>query len=113
MSAMIVYEKPSCSTCRRVIGLLDEQGADYRRVDYFVDRLSEQELRSLLRKAQLRPRDVVRLKEPGAAELPLDDDETTLRSLVERPELLQRPLVEVDDRALLARPPEKVLELLG
>ena len=56
--------------------------------------------------------DVVRLKEPGASELPLDDDEATLRALVARPDLLQRPLVELGDRAVLARPPERVLELL-
>ena len=42
----------------------------------------------------------------------MDDDEATLRALALHPELLQRPIVESDDRAVVARPPEKVLEML-
>jgi arsenate reductase len=110
---MIVYEKPTCSTCRRVVELLSDGGVEFTRVDYFVDPFTEDRLRALLTKAGLRPADVVRMKEPGARELALDDDDATLRALVDQPELLQRPLVELGDGALLARPPEKVLELLS
>jgi arsenate reductase len=113
MSDLTVYEKPTCTTCRRLASLLTERGIDFERVNYIVDPLGEQQLRTLLAKAGLRPRDVVRLKEPGAAELPLDDDEATLAALVERPELLQRPIVERGERAVLARPPEAVLTLLS
>jgi len=81
-------------------------------VNYFIDPLPEARLRELLKKAGLRPRDVVRIKEPGASEVPLDDDEATLEALVQHPELLQRPIVERGDRAVLARPVENVLELL-
>jgi arsenate reductase (glutaredoxin) len=112
MEAITVYEKPTCSTCRRLFALLDERGVDFERVDYIVDPLGEEKLRSLLAKAALRPRDVVRMKEPGARELPLEDDEATLRALVEQPALLQRPIVERGGRAVLARPPEKVLQIL-
>ncbi len=112
MSGLVVYEKPTCTTCRRLASLLTERGIDFERVDYFVEPLGEARLRELLRKAWLRPRDVVRTREPGARDLPLDDDEATLRALVERPELLQRPIVERGDRAVLARPVENVLELL-
>jgi arsenate reductase len=52
------------------------------------------------------------MKEHGAGELPLEDDEAVLAALEARPELLQRPIVLRGDRAVLARPPEKVLELL-
>jgi arsenate reductase len=95
-----------------VIGLLQERGVEFRRVNYFEEPLDEPALRALLAKAGLRPRDVVRTKEPGARELDLDDDRATLRALVHRPDLLQRPLVDRGDRAVLARPPERVLELL-
>jgi arsenate reductase len=113
VSQITVYEKPTCTTCRRLATLLQERGIDFERVNYFIEPLSEEQLRALLTKAGLRPRDVVRMKEDGARELPLDDDEATLHALVERPELLQRPIVERGDRAVLARPPENVLELLG
>ncbi|MFL5822155.1 MAG: arsenate reductase family protein [Solirubrobacteraceae bacterium] len=112
MSGITVYEKRTCTTCRRLAALLTERGIDFERVDYFVEPLGEEQLRSLLAKAGLRPRDVVRMKEPDARELSLDDDEATLRALVERPDLLQRPIIERGDRAVLGRPPENVLELL-
>lgn len=107
-----VYEKPTCSTCRRLAELLIQRGIDFERVNYIIDPLSEEQLATLLGKAGLRPRDVVRMKELGASELPLDDDAAILRALAERPELLQRPIVERGDRAVLARPPEAVLGLL-
>lgn len=112
MTEIVVYEKPTCTTCRGLSMLLLERGIDFERVNYILDPLDDQQLRALLAKAGLRPRDVVRMKEPGASELPLDDDEAVLQALVARPELLQRPLVERGDRAVLARPPETVLELL-
>jgi arsenate reductase len=112
MAEMTVYEKPTCSTCQRVIGLLVERGVALRRVDYTTNMLSADELAVLLVKAGLRPRDVVRLKEPGARDLPLDDDAAILAELAARPDLLERPLVERGDRAVLARPPERVLTLL-
>ena len=112
MTELTVYEKPTCTTCRRLAALLMERGIDFERVNYFIEPLDEERLRTLLGKAGLRPRDVVRTKEPGARDLPLDDDDATLRTLVQHPELLQRPIIERGDRAVLGRPPENVLELL-
>jgi arsenate reductase len=109
---VIVYEKPTCSTCRRAVALLTERGAKFERINYFEQPIGEQRLGELLRKAGLRPRDVVRTKEPGARLLDLDDDEATLRALVADPSLLQRPIVENGDRAVPGRPPERVLEVL-
>jgi arsenate reductase (glutaredoxin) len=112
MAELVVYEKSTCSTCHRVVALLAERGVEFEQVDYFVEPLSAAQLRSLLAKAGLRPRDVIRLKEPGARELPLDDDQAVLDALTARPELLQRPIVERGERAILARPPETVFDLL-
>jgi arsenate reductase len=111
-SELTVYEKPTCTTCRRLAALLSEREIEFERVDYILEPLDERQLRALLAKTGARPREFVRMKEPGARELPLDDDEATLRALAERPELLQRPIVERGERAVLARPPERVLELL-
>jgi len=111
VSEVTVYDKPTCSTCQRVIGLLTERGVAFERVDYARNMLSVDGLSAVLAKAGLRPRDVVRMKEPGAGDLPLADDAAILRELVARPGLLERPLVERGDRAVLARPPERVLTL--
>jgi arsenate reductase len=77
--------------------------------------LPEERIRELLGKAGVGPRDVLRAKEPIYAELGLGEREVTddelIRLMAEHPQLLQRPIVERGDRAVLARPPSRVLEL--
>ena len=111
MKRLTVYEKPTCTNCRRLAALLTERGVDFERIDYMAEPLTQSQLRALLQKAGLRPRDIARTKEPGACGLPMEDDEATLRALSLHPELLPRPIVECDDRTVLATPPEKALEL--
>jgi len=113
---MVVYEKRTCSTCRRLSELLTEREVDFATVEYHVEGLPEDKLRDLLRKSGLRPADLLRRREPLVAELGLDaeppDDDRLIALMAEHPQLVQRPIVEVGDRAVLARPAEKVLELL-
>ena len=113
---MVVYEKRTCSTCRQLSELLIERGVDFATVEYHVEGLPEPKLRELLAKAGLRPADVLRRREPLVAELGLDaelpSDDEVIRLMAEHPQLVQRPIVEHGDRAVLARPPEKVLDLL-
>jgi arsenate reductase len=115
MAELTVYEKPTCTTCRALFELLAERGIEADRIDYHVTGLTEPEIRDLLAKAGAGPRDVLRAREPAYAEhvggRNLDDDEI-IALMVEHPELLQRPIVVRGDRAVLARPPERVLELL-
>lgn len=96
--------------------LLEEEGVDFSRVNYYVEPLSADALRALLAKARLAPRDVLRTRERLYRELGLDDpgveNETILRAIAEHPDLLQRPIVERGDRAVLGRPLENVRELL-
>ena len=108
-----VYEKPTCTTCRKLAQLLTDRGIDFERVNYHVEPLSEDEIRELLRMAGVGPRDVLRAREPEYQELTGDESDDELIALMAKhPALLQRPIVVVDDRAVLARPPERVLELL-
>jgi arsenate reductase len=112
MAPLTVYEKPTCTTCRNLFALLTERGIDFDTVEYHVTGLSEEELRGLLDKLGARPHDVLRMREPGAAEAAKLDDDALIAAMVERPELVQRPIVVRGDRAVLARPVERVLELL-
>ena len=113
---LTVYEKPTCSTCRRLFELLTERGVDFERVDYHVEPLPEEKIRSLLEKAGVGPAEVLRVKEPIYASLALAErdvsDDELIALMAEHPELLQRPIVERGDRAVLARPVERALELL-
>jgi len=116
MTRLTVYEKRTCTTCKRLHELLGERGVDVDRVEYHVEGISAERLRELLAKGGLRPGDVLRRKEPVVAELGLDrrlpSDDELIAMMVEHPELIQRPLVERGDRVVLARPVERVLELL-
>lgn len=116
MSELTVYEKPTCTTCRKLRALLAERGVEFESIDYHTTGVTEDELRGLLRKLGCRPREVLRVREPLVAELGLDDpgvaDDELIAQMVRHPKLLQRPVVVRGDRALLARPVERVLELL-
>jgi arsenate reductase (glutaredoxin) len=113
---LTVYEKPTCTTCRKLYALLTERGIDFESVEYHVTGLTEDELRNLLGKMGAGPREVLRVREPLVKELGLDrpdvsDDELIAR-MVEHPVLVQRPIVVRGEHAVLARPVERVLELL-
>jgi arsenate reductase (glutaredoxin) len=116
MSDLTIYEVKTCSTCRNLAALLAERGVEYEGVEYHRTGLAEATIRDLLAKAGLRPREVLRLREPLVAELNLLDDgvsdDELIAAMVEHPRLLQRPIAVRGDRALLARPVERVLELL-
>ena len=117
MADITVYGKRTCTKCRQLASLLAERGVDFDRVDFHVEGLPEETLRTLLRKAGARPADVLRRKEPIAKELgltagELPPDEELLALMVEHPQLVERPIVERGDMAVLARPTERVLELL-
>jgi arsenate reductase len=113
---LTVYEKPTCTTCRNLFTLLDERGVDTDRIDYHVAGLTEDEVRELVRKtgepasALFRTREQV-YEELGLGEREVLDDEA-IRLMAEHPALMQRPVVVRGDRAVLARPVERALELL-
>jgi arsenate reductase len=117
MTDLTIYEKRTCSTCRRLSALLAERGVDAERVQYHVEGIDEATIRELLAKAAIAPRDALRRREPLVAELGLLDgdgvgDDELVALMAEHPELLERPIVVRGDRAVLARPVERVLELL-
>jgi arsenate reductase len=117
MSDLTIYEVSSCSTCRKLASLLAERGVEYDGIEYHEVGLGEGEIRELVRKTGLRPRDLLRLREPLVDELGLRDeggvsDDELVAIMVEHPKLLQRPIAVRGERAVLARPVERALELL-
>ena len=93
-----------------------ENNIEFKNVNYFIEPLTEEILRGLLRKLNLSPFDVVRKNEAVYKELEIakvEDADQLIKLIVENPALLQRPIVEVGDRAILARPVEKALDLIN
>lgn len=115
MKNITVYEKPTCTTCRKLNKLFAENGVDYKKVNYFIEPLTEEKLKDLLKKANLSPFDVVRKAEPAYKEMnvaKITDADELLKLIVANPSILQRPIVEVGEKAVLARPIETALELI-
>jgi arsenate reductase len=111
-----VYQKPTCSTCRQVFTAMKDAGVDFDAVDYFVEPLSKARLTELLKKMNMPARDLLRTKEARYKELRLGERELPEAEIVELmvkyPELMQRPIVEKGARAILARPADRVREIL-
>ena len=96
--------------------LLRESGISFEKVNYYTAPLSRKKLTELIRKMNLKPRDLLRKSEPVYKELRLSEDKFSdselIELMIEHPDLLQRPIVERGDRAVLGRPTENVKELL-
>jgi arsenate reductase len=114
MAELTVYTVPTCTTCRNLAALLGERGIAFTPIDYHVTGLTEPELRGLLAKAALGPREVLRMREARAQDLDVDalSDDALIASMVANPRLVERPIVAHGDRAVLARPIERALEIL-
>jgi arsenate reductase len=96
--------------------LLRESGVSFEKVNYYVQPLTQKKLTELIRKMNLKPRDLLRKGEPVYKELGLAEDKFSdselIALMIDHPDLLQRPIVERGDRAVLGRPTENVKELL-
>ena len=120
MSGTTVYFNPRCSKCRTAQAILEERGVEAEYIRYLDQPPSVEDLRRLMTLLGIRdPRAMMRTGEPVYAELQLADVEagadgdTLLQAIASHPILLERPIVVVGDRAVIARPPERVLDLLG
>ena len=111
-----VYEKPTCSKCRELDRLLRESSVPFEKVNYYIEPLDERKLRELLGKMKLKPRDILRTSESVYKELGLGkqefSDDELISLMLRHPDLIQRPIVERGQRAVLGRPVENVKELL-
>ena len=116
VAELTVYEKPTCTTCRNLVTLLEDRGIAFDRIDYHVDPLPRERIAELARKTGEPASALFRKREPVYAELGLADrdvgDAEAIDLMAEHPALMQRPVVERGERAVLARPVERALELL-
>ena len=111
-----IYEKPTCTKCREMNRVLSESGMPFEKVNYYVQPLTKQKLINLLRKLGMKPRGLLRTSEPVYRELGIGkgefSDDEIVSLMIEHPDLIQRPIVERGERAILGRPVENVKQLL-
>ena len=111
-----VYEKPTCTKCREMNRFLVDNGFDFSKVNYYIEPLTKEKISELLDKMKFTARDLLRTGEPiyrelGLAKGDFTDDEI-IELMVKHPDLIQRPIVERGNRAVLGRPTENVKSLL-
>lgn len=116
MATITIYQKPTCSTCREVVKLVQASGQPFTAINYYEQPLTKGRLKELLKKAGLRAADVLRTKEDAykthVAKKKTLSEEELVDLMIAHPDLIQRPLVEKGDRVILARPPETVKTIL-
>lgn len=115
-AAVVIYHNARCSKSRSACELVAGQGVDATIVEYLKTPPSKEELRALLQKLGMKPGEIVRrgeevFKENYAGKTL--DDEQWLEALVAHPILIERPIVVRGDKAVIGRPPERVIELLS
>lgn len=110
-----IFHNPRCSKSCAAMNYLKEKGIDLKVVNYLDGSVTEAELRDVLRKLELVPMDIVRTGESlwkeNYADRKLTDDEL-IKILVENPKLIERPIIIKDDKAVVARPTERIDEIL-
>lgn len=111
-----MYHNPRCSKSRETLKLLQDKGVEPKIVEYLQTPPSKTRLKEILKLLGLKPRELMRRKEPEYKEQGLDDEslktDQLIEAMVKTPKLIERPIVLANGKAALGRPPESVLRIL-
>ncbi len=112
---MKIYHNPRCSKSRETLQLIKDAGAEVEIVEYLKDIPTTDVLKDLLMKLNLKPTDILRKGEAVYKEKfknsNFNDDEW-IKVMIEYPKLIERPIVVKENKAILGRPPQNVLDLI-
>ncbi|MBS1230613.1 MAG: arsenate reductase [Proteobacteria bacterium] len=115
MKPITIYHNPRCSKSRAACELIAARGIDAEVIDYLKTPPTRDELRGLVKKLGIKPAELVRRGEVAFKENYEGhelSDEQWIDALIAHPILIERPIIVRGDRAVIGRPPEKVLEWL-
>lgn len=110
-----IYHNPRCSKSREGLKIVEDSGKEYQVRDYLKEPLSEKELEDILHKLDIKPIELVRKNEPLWKEKFRDkvlNDNEIKRILLENPKLIERPIVEKENGAVIGRPLDNIENLL-
>ncbi len=117
MAEITIYQKPTCATCKEVFQILKELNVAFDAVDYFTDPIPKAKLKELIQKLGLPVEELIRKKDQLFLDLRLGEKQLTegqwLDLLAIYPDLLQRPIVEQGEKAIVAKPARKIREFLA
>jgi arsenate reductase len=110
-----IYHNPRCSKSRQTLALLEEKGISFEVKEYLKEGLEPAEIKKLWQALGDEAKGLVRVKEDEFKESAFDTEDLNIvaKKLSETPKLLERPIVVVNDKACIGRPPENVLSLFN
>jgi len=111
-----IYHNPRCSKSRAALALLEDAGKNPEILKYLDNPPSEERLRAMLKKLDISAVELLRTNENEYKTLGLNrgtlDEEDAIEALLTQPKLMQRPIIETEDRAFVARPTERAKEVI-
>ena len=114
--SVVIYHNPRCGKSRQTLQLLRERGIEPTVIEYLKNPPSKRTLEKILDLLGMEPRALMRKHEPAYREANLDDPgltrDTLIIAMMQRPILIERPIVLANGKAAVGRPPGKVLEIL-
>ena len=117
MSELTLYHNPRCSKSRGALELLEARGLAPTVVRYLDTPPSAAELRALLAKLGMSARQLLRTGEEEYTTLGLADaglsEDRLIEAMASHPRLIERPILVAGEKAVVGRPPEKILEILS
>ncbi|WP_114418810.1 arsenate reductase (glutaredoxin) [Marinospirillum perlucidum] len=112
----VLLHNPRCSKSRQALALLEEKQVDFELRKYLDQPLSTQELQQLLAKLGMTARELMRKGEAVYKEEQLNNPELSedalIQAMAEHPKLMERPVLITDDKAVVGRPPEQILDII-
>jgi arsenate reductase len=117
MTTCTIYHNPKCSKSRQTLGLLTENNVNTNIIEYLKTPLINSQIKTLLTQLNFSsPRDLMRQKDDLYKELNLANtelsDEQLIQAMANNPKLIERPIVVINNKAVLGRPPENIFTLL-
>lgn len=115
MSKITIWHNPRCSKSRAALTLLEESNKKYDIYKYLNENPTYDDISLVLKKLSIEPRDLMRTKEDIYKELNLEgekEDDKLIKAMSDNPKLIERPIVIVDEKAVIGRPLENISEIL-
>jgi len=110
-----IYHNPRCGTSRKGLQILEDSGKDFKIIKYLDDPLNFEQLQKIISLLKIKPIDLVRQKESIWKEEFKDkklSDKRLIELMIKNPKLMERPLVINGGKAVIGRPPKKILDIL-
>jgi len=114
---LVIYHNPSCSKSRETLQILDNNNLSPTIVEYLDNPPTRQELKKIIAMLDISARELLRTTEQIYADAKLDrealSEDEIIAAICQHPELLQRPIVVAGERAVIGRPPARVLDIIA